>query len=80
MQHALLERDQLVDVMAVAGRGGRDMYVLARPSRGMHTEAAVQAREKPPHGWPWMAALEASSEGLHGIAHGRQPWTSTLSP
>ena len=60
VQHALLERDQLIDVMAVAGRGGRAMYVLARPSRGKHAKAAVQAREKPPHGWPWMAAREAS--------------------
>ena len=60
VQCALLERDQLVDVMALTGRGGRAVHVLARPSRGMHAEAAVQARERPPHGWPWMAAREAS--------------------
>ena len=46
VQRALLERDQLVDVMAVAGRGGHSAHVLARWSGGMHAEAAVQARER----------------------------------
>ena len=60
VQRALLERDQLIDVMALTERGGRTVHALARPSRGMHAEAVVQAREMPPHGWPWMAAREAS--------------------
>ena len=46
VQRALLERDQLIDVMALTGRSGRTAHVLARPSRGMHAEAAVQARER----------------------------------
>ena len=43
---AVLARSQLIDVMAVAGRGGRSADVLARRSGGMHAEAAVQARER----------------------------------
>ena len=60
VQRALLERDQLVDVMALTERGGRAVDALARPRRGVHAEAVVQAREMPPHGWPWMASREAS--------------------
>ena len=46
MQRALLERGQLIDVMAAATRGGRTMHLLPRRSGGMHAEAAVQARER----------------------------------
>ena len=60
MQRALLERGQLIDVMAAATRGGRTMHLLPRWSVGMHAEAAVQAREMRPHAWPWMASREAS--------------------
>ena len=46
MQRALLERSQFIDVMADTTQGGRAMHLLASLSRGMHAEAAVQARER----------------------------------
>ena len=38
VQRALLERDELIDVMALTERGGRTIHALARPSRDMHAE------------------------------------------
>ena len=46
MKRALLERSQFIDVMAATTQGGRAMHLLASLSRGMHAEAAVQARER----------------------------------
>jgi hypothetical protein len=60
MQRTLLQSGQRIDVMAGGGRGRRDAHALSRPRAGMHAEAVVQAREKRPHRWPWMASREAS--------------------
>ena len=68
VQRALLERDQLIDVMALTERGGRTVHVLARSSRGMHAEAVVQARERRPYEWPWTASCEASPRA-HTASH-----------
>ena len=46
VQRAVLELSQLIDVMAVARRGGHAFHVRTRQSGGMHAEAAVQARER----------------------------------
>ena len=57
---ALLDRSQLIEVVADTGRGGRATHPAARTRASLHAEAAVQARERWSDGWPWMASLEAS--------------------
>ena len=68
MQRALLERSQFIDVMAETTQGGRAMHLLSSLSRGMHAEAAVQARERHLlHGHAWPHARR--HRGAHMASH-----------
>ena len=48
--------EPVVRSVANTARGGRAVHPVPRTRAAKHAEAAVQARERRPHAWPWMAS------------------------